>query len=149
MKQLNRLQSIVFLVGGILMAIGVGCYVFMFQKPVACWVFLVGALMFAFMQIVQLDYNQQPTENKEQKTQDNLTIRRLRRIMLIADVLFVLAGFLMVETEYQFLRPLFPNLETYIHYVFNKWIVPLLVAAILEIYTTHRLSNELNKEKKR
>lgn len=149
MKQLNKLQTFVFLVGGILMAVGVGCYVFMFQKPMACWVYLVGALMFSLMQIVQLGYDQRGTGNEEQNVQNSVTVRRLRRIMLMADVFFVLAGFLMVETEYQFLRPFFSNIETYIQYVFNKWIIPLLVAAILEIYTTHRLSNELNKDKKR
>ena len=32
---------------------------------------------------------------------------------------------------------------TYIH---NNWVVLLLIAAIIEIYTTHRISNELKKD---
>ena len=30
--------------------------------------------------------------------------------------------------------------------VFNKWVLLLLVAAVLEIYTMHRISSELDKE---
>ncbi len=36
---------------------------------------------------------------------------------------------------------------TYIEYVYNKWVVLLLIAAILEVYTTHRLDSELKKTK--
>ena len=31
----------------------------------------------------------------------------------------------------------------------GKWVVMLLIAAILEVYTTHRISSELEKEKQR
>jgi uncharacterized membrane protein SpoIIM required for sporulation len=31
----------------------------------------------------------------------------------------------------------------------GKWVVLLLVAAILEVYTTHRISHELEKEAKK
>ena len=123
MKQLSKIQTIVFLVGGILMVIGAGSYVFMFQRAVMSVVFLVGALCFALMQLEQR-YDGQ-----------NVVIIRLRRIQLIADVLFILSGILMIDSHY-------------IQYVYNKWIMTLLIAAILEIYTVHRLSSELEKEKK-
>lgn len=142
MHLLNRFQSILFLLGGILMVGGVGCYVFQFQVKIACWVSLVGALLFALMQIQQ------------RYDGDNFVIRRLRRMMLMADVLFVLAGLLMVETQYGYLRPLFSDYSFYIQYIYNKWILALLVAAILEVYTVRRISSELskdnfNKDKKR
>jgi hypothetical protein len=34
----------------------------------------------------------------------------------------------------------------YIKYVHNNWIIILLVAAILQLYTSHRIANELEKE---
>ena len=136
MKQLSKIQTIVFLVGGILMVIGAGSYVFMFQRAVMSIVFLVGALCFALMQLEQR-YDGQ-----------NVVIIRLRRIQLIADVLFILSGILMIDSHYMLLKPLFSSYTDYIQYVYNKWIMTLLIAAILEIYTVHRLSSELEKEKK-
>jgi hypothetical protein len=136
MKQLSKIQTIVFLVGGILMVIGAGSYVFMFQRAVMSVVFLVGALCFALMQLEQR-YDGQ-----------NVVIIRLRRIQLIADVLFILSGILMIDSHYMLLKPLFGSYTDYIQYVYNKWIMTLLIAAILEIYTVHRLSSELEKEKK-
>ena len=136
MKQLSKIQPIVFLVGGILMVIGAGSYVFMFQRAVMSVVFLVGALCFALMQLEQR-YDGQ-----------NVVIIRLRRIQIIADVLFILSGILMIDSHYMLLKPLFSSYTDYIQYVYNKWIMTLLIAAILEIYTVHRLSSELEKEKK-
>ena len=136
MKQLSKIQTIVFLVGGVLMVIGAGSYVFMFQRAVMSVVFLVGALCFALMQLEQR-YDGQ-----------NVVIIRLRRIQIIADVLFILSGILMIDSHYMLLKPLFSSYTDYIQYVYNKWIMTLLIAAILEIYTVHRLSSELEKEKK-
>ena len=53
MKQLNTLQSALFLTGGILMVIGAGCFVFMFAQQIVCWIYLLGALLFAAMQVNQ------------------------------------------------------------------------------------------------
>jgi hypothetical protein len=136
MKKLNKFQSVLFLVGGLMMVIGAGCYVFFFYQVAAAFIFLAGAVLFAMMQI------QQRYEGS------NITILRLRRIQLMADFLFVLSGFLMIDSQFKLLLPLFSNYETYVQYVFNKWIITILVAAVLEIYTIHRLSSELEKEKK-
>jgi len=38
---------------------------------------------------------------------------------------------------------------SYLQYVYNKWVVTLLIAAILQLYTTHRISQELEKEAKK
>ena len=35
------------------MVIGAGCFVFMWQQQIVCWVFLLGAFMFALMQMMQ------------------------------------------------------------------------------------------------
>lgn len=134
MKQLSRIQSVIFLAGGALMVIGAGCFVFLWRQQVACWVFLVGALLFAVMQMMQ------SYEGRD------LTLGRLKRIQGLAGILFVIAGILMADHVFGFFRPLFSNMMDYITYVANKWVVVLLIAAILEVYTVHRIDHELSKK---
>jgi hypothetical protein len=76
----------------------------------------------------------------------NFVVRRLKRIMTIADVFFVFSGLLMVDTTYRVLKSAFTNYIAYYQFIYNKWVVLMLVAAILEIYTQHRISSELKKE---
>ena len=76
----------------------------------------------------------------------NIVIRRLRRMILISDVLFLVAGLLMFANQGNFLGL---NYLSYIKYVHNNWIVALLVAAILQLYTSHRIANEIEKEAKK
>lgn len=134
MKQLSRTQNIIFLVGGVLMVIGAGCFAFMWQQEVMCWIYLAGAVMFATMQMMQTYEG------------NNITVRRLKKIMTTADIFFVLSGILMVDNAYRFMQQVFTNYVAYFQYVFNKWVLLLLVAAVLEIYTMHRISAELSKE---
>lgn len=131
---MSKVQSIIFLIGGMLMVVGAGCYAFIFGQQVVCWVYLVGALLFASMQV------------SETYEGASMTIRRLKRIMTVADILFVLSGLLMVDSAYQFVRDAFTDIITYYNLIYNKWVLILLVATILEMYTMHRLSKELNKE---
>ena len=135
MKQLNSLQSILFMTGGALMVVGVGCYVFMFATQIVCWIALVGCILFALMQMMQTYEGR------------SLTIKRLKNILNLADFLFVFAGLLMVDNAYGFLRPIIGNQIDYITYVYNKWVVLLLIAAIIEVYAMHRIDHELKKEK--
>jgi hypothetical protein len=131
MKQLNRWQSAAFLVGGALMVVGAGCFVTGFMQHVACWVFLVGAVMFTLMQSMQTYEGR------------NIAIRRLRRIMLLSDVLLIVSALLMYASDgnpFQF------DQITYVQYIGNNWVVALLIAALLQLYTTFRISKELEKE---
>ncbi len=141
MKQLNKVQTVVLLLGAVLMVAGAGLYVFGSQL-VAPWIFLLGALCFASMQMMQT------------YSGNNFTIRRLRRIMVTGDVLFIVSGILMVENSYALLLPLFMKFFAngyyhYVTYVHNNWVLILLVAAMIEIYSTHRISAELAKEAKK
>ena len=120
------------------MVVGAGCYAFGFIYPkmllYTCWVFLVGTVLFSVIQAMQL------YEGK------SFVIHRLKRIQAMADICFILSGISMVDTVYAFARNWFSNYETYITYFYNKWVLLLLIAALLELYTTHRISRELEKE---
>ena len=50
---LNNTQSALFLLGGILMVLGMGCYVFMFYRMIAGAVYFAGSVLFAVMQCMQ------------------------------------------------------------------------------------------------
>lgn len=141
MRQLNKLQSILFLLGGTLMVVGVGVFVFTLGEGWGRWASLValaGSALFATMQA------QQRYEGRD------ITIRRLRRIMLAADICFVLAGLLMAEQSWRFIynhAVTTPGGYTaYVQLVQNNWVVVLLIGAILELYTVHRISHELSKQ---
>ncbi len=133
MKQLNKLQTLIFITGGLLMVIGAGCFAFMWQQRIVCWIFLAGALMFGTMQMMQTYEGHV------------LSVKRLKKIMTLADLFFVLSGFLMVDTVYHYLMAAFTNYVTYYQLVYNKWVVVLLIAAVLEIYSMHRMAHELSK----
>lgn len=131
MRQLSKLETFLLLSGGLLMVIGSGASIFL--QSWAPYVFAPGALLFAAIQM------RQTYEGK------NITIRRLRRIMLISDVLFLLAALMMFANQANFLGL---DFLLYIKYVHNNWIILLLVAAILQLYTSHRIAHELEKEGK-
>jgi hypothetical protein len=131
MKQLSKREAYVMLVGGLLMVVGAGANVLFCSW--APYVFAPGSLLFVAMQL------RQRYEGRD------FTIRRLRRIQIISDVLFLLAGLLMIANQSNFL-PL--DQLSYIKYVHNNWVVVLLVAAVLQLYTSHRITNELEKDTK-
>jgi len=132
MKQLNKVQTVIFLLGALLMVIGAGTSVLAWGS--APYVFSVGALGFASMQMLQ------------RYEGANFVIRRLRRIQLLSDVLFLFSGLLMLANKGNFFGL---SHITYMEYVYNKWVITLLIAAILQLYTTHRLGHELEKEAKK
>jgi len=136
MKKLNKIESILFMLGGMLMVTGIGCYVFMLAPSITCWIALTGSILFSTLHMMQTYEGSQ------------LAIKRLKRILNIADLLFVIAGILIVDSTYNFLRPAFENQESYITYVYNKWVLLLLIAAILEVYATHRIDYLLKKQGK-
>ncbi len=132
MRQLSKIEMWVMLVGGMLMVIGSGASLFL--QSWAAYVFALGALLFAAMQF------------RQRYEGDDFTIRRLRRMMLLSDGLFLVAALLMFANQENFLHL---DYLSYIKYVHNNWIVVLLVAAILQLYTNHRIANELEKHAKK
>ena len=132
MRTLNKWQSAVFLLGGLLMVLGAG--ITLFRMSLAPYIYGLGALGFATMQMLQ------------RYEGGSVTIRRLRRIMLLSDVLFLLTAVLMFAS----LGNDFGLSQiTYVQYIYNKWIGTLLLAAILQLYAMHRIDSELSKEAKK
>lgn len=138
MKQLSKTQSIIMLLGAVLMVVGAALYVFG-EHLVAPCAFLPGTLLFAAMQTAQ----------RYEGT--DITLRRLRRIMLTGTAFFIISAVLMLENSYHIVYPLFlksgiDGYNAYLKYIHNNWVVTLLVAAILQLYSTHRISSELQRK---
>ncbi len=132
MKELTRVQTVIYLAGAVLMVVGAGTMVFGWL--LAPYVYAVGALGFTSMQMLQ------------RYDGPSFVVRRLRRIMLLSDVLFLVSAVLMFAGQG---NPLHLDALTYVKYVHNNWVVTLLIAAILQLYTSHRIGQELEKEAKK
>lgn len=145
MRQLTKTQTLLMAVGALLMVVGVfltvaaiGTIATPAMRALAAITFAFGATTFAAMQLIQT------------YSGSNLTIRRLRRLTVIGSICMLLSALLMVEQTFRIFMPLFStSIETYsayCHYVHNNWGVMLLIACILQLYATLRLSNEIKKE---
>lgn len=93
-----------------------GAVVFITGWEYAPYLYSVGAVMFAAIQLMN-GYDGK-----------NVTIRRLRRQQVFAAVLLMLTGMFMFTTRG------------------NEWIVSLTIAALLQLYTSFRISKEEEKE---
>lgn len=131
MRQLSNIEVWLMLAGGLLMVVGSGASLFM--QSWAPYVFAPGALLFAAMQM------------RQRYEGNDFTVRRLRRMMLLSDGLFLVAALLMFANQGNFLGL---DYLSYIKYVHNNWIVVLLVAAVLQLYSSHRIANELENTQK-
>lgn len=132
MKELNRVQSLVFLLGGLLMVVGAGAS--MLRWAVSPYIYSVGAVAFVSMQMLQ------------RYDGPNFVMRRLRRIMLLSDLFFLVSGLLMFASQG---NPLGLSQVVYLQYVYQKWVITMLIAAILQLYSVHRLNHELEQEAKK
>lgn len=132
MKQLNKTENIVFLLGAIMMVVGSGASILMAKW--AAYVFAVGAIAFVLMQL------------KQRYEGSNIAIRRLRRIVIFSDVMFLLSALLLFANQDNAFGLDFPF---YVRYVHNNWVVALLIAAVLQLYSTHRITSEQEKEAKK
>ena len=132
MKQLNRVENIIFLLGAIMIVVGSAANLF-FQYW-APYVFAMGVVAYVLMQL------------RQSYEGTNVTIRRLRRIVIVSDVFFIVSAVLMFAS----IDNIF-GLDhiTYIQYVHNKWVATVLIAAVLQLYSSHRLGKELSEESKK
>lgn len=110
----NKYYPTISVIGAILL-LG-GAIIQITQAVWAPYVYLVGAILFAYVQV---------TDRYEGA---NLIIRRLRRQQMLGAALLVLAGVMMILWHR------------------NEWILCLTIAAILELYTAFRIPQEEQKK---
>lgn len=128
MRQLNKIENTILLFGAVMMVIGSGANIF--AQPWAPYVFGMGTVGYVLMQL------------KQKYEGSNVAIKRLRRMVIISDVCLLLTAVMMFANMDNLFRL---DAVTYIKYVHNNWVVVLLVAAMLQLYTSHRISKEILK----
>lgn len=128
MRQLNKIENTILLFGAVMMVIGSGANIF--AQPWAPYVFGMGTVGYVLMQL------------KQKYEGSNVAIKRLRLMVIISDVCLLLAAVMMFANMDNLFRL---DAVTYIKYVHNNWVVVLLVAAMLQLYTSHRISKEILK----
>ena len=129
MRELNKTESAILVIGAVMMVIGSGAN--LFAQSWAPYVFAMGTIGFVLMQL------------KQKYDGDNVAIKRLRRMVIISDVCLFLAAVMMFANMDNLFRL---DAITYIKYVHNNWVVVLMVAAMLQLYTSHRISKEMLKD---
>lgn len=148
MKQLSKLQSILLLIGGMTMVVCSGIMMASTLNmdtawaqtavKVVPWIFLIGAILFTAIQRMQ------------KYSGTSFVIHRLRSIQFISGICFIVAGLLMVENFYHIVQPyVVSTIESYFTYlqiVHNNWVVLMLIGAVLQMYTVHRIGSELQKD---
>lgn len=112
---MSKYYSAIATVGAVALLLGAALQIT--QLAWAPYLYLIGAIMFAYVQVMS------GYEGK------NIIIRRLRRQQIIGATLLVLAGVMMILWKR------------------NEWVVCLTIAAVLEMYTAFRIPQEEEKEK--
>lgn len=131
MKKLNKLQSIIMFLGGLLMA--AGAILFITHWNPSPYIYILGSILFVSMQFLQRYEGY------------NIVLRRLRNIYIIGGVLILFAGVLMVF-NYQYVYLKWFN---YSFYIRNEWVLSLFLGSLLQLYTSFRIPVELDKEAKK
>lgn len=96
----------------------VGLFLQSVKFEYAPYIYIVGAMMFGWVQAKTVRYSGK-----------NIVLRRLKRQQLIGAMLLVIAGVMMIVWHHR------------------EWILCLSVAAVLELYTAYRIPYEEKKEK--
>ncbi|MEG1579635.1 MAG: hypothetical protein RR386_00015 [Bacteroidaceae bacterium] len=121
MKELNRIQNFIFVLGAFLILVGaLMCVTRMWISP---YIYSVGAVCFSSMQLLA---SYEGT---------NFVIKRLRRQQIIAVLLLLIAAI-----------PMFMTIWKQGFAQQNEWVLCLTIAAVVELYTAFRIPAELEKE---
>lgn len=133
MRQLNRLENTLFVAGAVMMV--AGCVINIIRLEVAPYIYCIGAVAYATMQM------------RQRYDGPNITIRRLRRIMIMSDILLLFTGVMMFADRSYGSMGL--DLLVWLQYVHNNWVVTLLIAALMQLYTICRISAEMERDIKK
>ncbi len=117
------MRSFIYGLGGILLVVGAASPMFIPQY--APYVFTVGALLFSSVQLA------------DRYEGGNLIIRRLRRQQMFGALLLLVTAALMLCSHFS-IAP----------FRGREWGITLLIAAVLEVYTSFRISHEEEKSRK-
>lgn len=104
----NNIQNFLIIIGGTLVL--VGALMQLIKSEYSPYVYTIGALMFAYVQIICQPYDG-----------GDIVMKRLRRQQILGAFLLVVTGVLMQFTYH------------------NEWIVCLTIAAVFELYTAFRM----------
>lgn len=125
MKELSRLQTIIYFVGGILMI--AGAVLFLYDPLIlAPTLFSIGALAYVSMQWMQ------------KYEGEKFILKRLRKLQLLSGWIIIFSAILMVCNRWTY--DIFTLLKVDIY---NMWIVFLFVGVLLQFYTILRMDKEI------
>ena len=132
MEKLNKWQNAIFIAGAVMMLAGAVGSIFRWQA--SPYVFTIGAIAYALMQAMQ------------RYRGNRLAVNRLLRIQNLSGLLLVATGVLMYANEG---NPFGLEWTDYLTYIRGKWVVTLLLSAILQLDTVWRIGAEIEKEEGR
>lgn len=112
---MSKYNSILSGIGAVLLFVGLAIKIT--NWVFAPYIYLVGAILFAYVQVM------------DSYDGNNIIIKRLRRQQILGASILVLTGVIMLLFRH------------------NEWIASLSIASILELYTAFRISQEMEKEK--
>ena len=118
------MRQTLYYIGGILLVIG--AVLPLFLHDIAPWVFGIGALLFA------------PIQMLDRYEGRNLVIRHLRRQQVLGAVFLIITAIMLFMSTYQ-VKP----------FRGGEWKIGLLISVVFEAYTIFRIDAELKKEQKR
>ncbi len=122
MHELNKTQVFIYNLGGLLVIAGALLYLVPELQAYAPYVFSVGAVGFASMQLLA------------RYDGKNIIVRRLRRQQIIGALLLVVTGGVM-----------YMNLHNIAPFRGTEWMIFLMIAAVLQLYTAFRLPAALEE----
>lgn len=112
---MSKYNSILSGIGAALLFVGLAIKIT--NWVFAPYIYLVGAILFAYVQVM------------DSYDGNNVIIKRLRRQQILGASILVLTGVIMLLFRH------------------NEWIASLTIASILELYTAFRIPQEMGKEK--
>ena len=121
MRELSPLENLCFRCGAVLMLVGIALFIVI--PMVSMCIYGIGTLMFALMQV------------RAEYLGRNITIMRLRRQQLLGCCCFVLALVMMSM-----------QLHKWGPCQRQEWVVALAIGCVLELYTSFRIPQELDKD---
>lgn len=126
MRELNKVQNIIFRLGGI--SFLCGACIYMFNQIAGMVLYVLGILCFTTMQML-CRYDGQ-----------DITLLRLRRQQVLSDLCFLLSATAMLAQVLEF-GPIWARR--------NLWILILVIGCVLQVYTAFRIPSEWEKVKRR